>query len=221
VPNGQKKWSPQIAGSKPIANMNAIDREGLGPYVLEKARENLSCRRISEAIQEEYKIFIGFRSIGFYIETFRDPATGKIIEDSKLPDIPDRLNPAHMARNIHEMLQESEIDDVTALEEIAHSAMGWFRDPGIPTPLKLKVAKELRETIKLKLEIGGVVKPQAPTTNNTLVMGADAMEKMLIKHPEMIPFMREFIYMASGRADVPEKPAEDGPVIDIGNGESA
>lgn len=204
MPNGPMKFAPQLEGSKPRVNMNCIDREGLGPEVLRLGRQGLSCRKISDEIQAKYNIFIAYRNISFYLETFRDPITGTIVPEDKLPAIPDR-QARQIARTIHEMLEEEQVNDVTILETLAHTEMNWFKDPDNPVPLKLKVAKELRETIKLKLELGGIVKPAPTVQNNNLYINQVDLEKFMMEKPETVAMLRELLYLASGQGDVLDK----------------
>lgn len=186
--------------------MNMIDREGLGPWILERARKGNSAREISDGVLSAYNLYIGFREIAKYCEAFRDPNTGQIVPEDKLPDIPNRHMPSAIAQNIHDILEESQVNDISALEVLANEEMRWFRDDDITIALRLKVAKELRETIKLKLEMGGVVKP-ATTVNNTMIVDHKLLEKKMSENPEMVAMVRELLYMASGQME--------GEIIDV------
>lgn len=210
MPNGERvvEHRPQIAGVKPKYRMNLIDQEGLGPWILDQARKGGSARKISDAVLTTYKIYIGYREIAKYCEAFRDHVTGEIIPEEKLPKIPDRHKPKAIANNIHEILEASQVNDLNALEVLANEEMRFFNDDEIPIGLKLKVAKELRETIKLKLEMGGVVKPPS-TVNNTMIIDQGLIEQKMKENPEMVAMFREFLYMASGKAPM------EGDIIDV------
>lgn len=221
MPNGPVVRAPQLEGSKPRHLMNQIDREGLGPWILKYRQEhpNEGYRKISEAILKEFQIHISFRVIGFYLESFTDPVTGAFINldiVDKLPNIA-TLRGKGMATSIQEVLAESEVGDVEVLEALTNQGLEWFKREELPIPLRLKVAKELRETIKLKMELAGVVKPSTGgnTTNNNLNISADEFTKLMTANPEAVSVLRDLLYMAN---KVNESPTIDVPLV-VGNDE--
>jgi len=175
--------------------MNIIDQHGLGRTVLALARdEKLSSFKITQRILQDYKVFIGERSIRHYLKTFQDPNTGKYVPDEKFPDVPDW--DVRTAQDVHAMLEERQINDVNILEVLSDQAMAWFYDPDIPINMKLRIIKELRDTIRLKLELGGLVKPTAPASQtNNFIMGKEAIEKLLVDKPESIGVIRDLLYL--------------------------
>ena len=202
MPNGPMvRGVPQLEGSKDPYKMNKIDREGLGPWIVNYkiANPTHGYRKISDAILAEFQIHVAWREIGNYLTPFRDPITGEMCNLDLLPKLPDRcrFNTTALALNIKEILEESEISDVETLETLTYQGLEWFKNPDLPIPLKLKVAKELRETIKLKMELGGISKPNAPVTNNNLIVNSSDIAKMLEEKPEALSVLRDLLYLAN------------------------
>lgn len=209
MPNGKHvRGVPQLEGVKPRHLMNKIDRNGLGPWIVNFKKDNptLGWQKISDALLAETGIHVAWREIGNYLSYFKDPITGEMCNLDILPKLPDRyrFNPVAIAQTLKEVLEESEISDAETLETMTYQGLAWFKDERLPIPLRLKVAKELRETIRLKLELAGIAKPAPTTVNNNLNVSSTDLAKLMESNPAAVSVIRDLIYMA-GQMDAKEQ----------------